>query len=115
KDTARTNERPPADLSTRAVWLFFAALFLAIYFASLWTPPLLDDVDSSHAQAAQYISDTGDWVSPRTNGIRYIEKPPLPYWIIAGTYRMTGVENAFTTHLPNALSMLALCWLAWLW
>ena len=103
-----TVSRSQTALSTRTVWLFFAALFVAIYFASLWTPPLLDDVDASHAQAAQYISETGDWVSPHIDGIRYIEKPPLPYWIIAGLYRVTGVENSFTTHLPNALAMLAL-------
>jgi 4-amino-4-deoxy-L-arabinose transferase-like glycosyltransferase len=115
KAATHTVSRPQTALSTRTVWLFFGALFLAIYFASLWTPPLLDDVDASHAQAAQYISNTGDWVSPRIDGIRYIEKPPLPYWIIAGIYRVTGVENSFTTHLPNALAMLALCWLAWRW
>jgi 4-amino-4-deoxy-L-arabinose transferase-like glycosyltransferase len=108
-------ERPRQTLSTRSVWLLFAALFTAIYFASLWTPPLLDDVDAAHAQAAQYIADTGDWISPHIDGIRYIEKPPLPFWIVAAVYKVTGVENAFTTHLPNALAMLALTWLCWTW
>ena len=108
-------QRPSTAISTRAAWLFFAALFVVIYFASLWTPPLMDDVDASHAQAAQSIADTGDWVSPKIDGIRYIEKPPLPYWFVAALYRVTGVENSFTTHLPNALAMLGLCWLAWLW
>jgi 4-amino-4-deoxy-L-arabinose transferase-like glycosyltransferase len=112
---SHTVHRPSAILSLRKVWFLFAALFVAIYFASLSTPPLLDDVDASHAQAAQYISDTGDWISPRTDGIRYIEKPPLPYWTIAAIYRVTGVENSFTTHLPNALAMFALCWLSWIW
>jgi 4-amino-4-deoxy-L-arabinose transferase-like glycosyltransferase len=115
KAPPQTNERHGAGPLVRAVWVLFAALFVAIYFSSLATPPLLDDVDASHAQAAQYISDTGDWISARTNGIRYIEKPPLPYWIIAGIYRVTGVENSFTTHLPNALAMLGLAWLAWIW
>ncbi len=110
-----TYYRPQQTPSTRAVWVLFFAIFIAVYFASLFTPPLLDDVDSSHAEAAQYIARTGDWISPRTDGIRYIEKPPLPYWIIAGLYRVTGVENASTTHLPNALAMLALAWIAWLW
>jgi 4-amino-4-deoxy-L-arabinose transferase-like glycosyltransferase len=112
---SQSAQRPSAAISTRAVWLFFAALFVVIYFASLWTPPLLDDVDASHAQAAQSIADTGNWVTPKIDGIRYIEKPPLPYWVVAAIYRVTGVENSFTTHLPNALAMLGLCWLAWLW
>ncbi len=113
--TASAVERPRQTISARTVWLLLAALFIAIYVSSLWTPPLLDDVDAAHAQAAQYIADTGDWISPHIDGIRYIEKPPLPYWIIAGIYRVTGVENSFTTHLPNALAMLGLAWLAWLW
>jgi 4-amino-4-deoxy-L-arabinose transferase-like glycosyltransferase len=110
-----TSCRPQQRPSARAAWVLFSVIFLAVYFASLFTPPLLDDVDASHAEAAQYIARTGDWVSPRIDGIRYLEKPPLPYWMIAGIYRVTGVENSFTTHLPNALAMLALAWISWLW
>ncbi len=100
--------------STVAVWLLFAAIFSAVYFASLFTPPLMDDVDAAHAQAAQYFAENGDWVTAKINGIRYIEKPPLPYWTVAISYRIFG-QNTFATHLPNALAMLGLAWLAWLW
>ena len=109
-----TIERPGAALSTRTVWLLFAVIFAAVYFASLFSPPLMDDVDASHAQAAQYIAHTGDLITPKTDGIRYIEKPPLPYWLVAAMYKIFG-ENTFATHLPNALAMLALIWLAWTW
>ena len=109
-----TIERPGAALSTRTVWLLFAVIFAAVYFASLFSPPLMDDVDASHAQAAQYIAHTGDLITPKTDGIRYIEKPPLPYWLVAAMYKIFG-ENTFATHLPNALAMLALTWLAWTW
>ncbi len=114
-DDSNTINRPQRVSRTAEIWTLLAVVFAAIYFCSLFTPPLLDDVDASHAQAAQYIAQTGDWISPRIDGIRYIEKPPLPYWIVAGIYRVTGVENAFTTHLPNALAILGLAWLAWLW
>ena len=108
-------ERPRRAPSTRAVWLLFGAIFLAAYFASLFTPPLLDDMDAGHAQIAQNIADTGDWVTPKLDGIRHIEKPPMPFWIVAAIYRVTGVENSFTSHLPNALAILGLTWLALLW
>ena len=112
---ANTPPRPHPALSGRTVWALLAVIFAAIYLASLFTPPLLDDVDASHAQAAQYIAQTGDWVTPKIDGIRYIEKPPLPYWTVAVLYRVSGLEDAFTTHLPNALAMLGLAWLSWLW
>jgi len=110
----RTHTRPSAASFTLITWLLFAAIFGAVQIGSLFNPPLLDDVDAAHAQAAQGISETGDWVTSKINGIRYIEKPPLPYWLSAGAYRIFG-QNVFATHLPNALAMLGLTWLAWLW
>ena len=50
----------------------------------------------------------------KLDGIRYLEKPPLPYWLDASFYWMFG-QNTFATHLPNALAILGLAWLAWLW
>ena len=106
--------RPQQAPSALAVWLLLAAIFAAVQFASLFSPPLLDDVDAAHAEAAQHMAETGDLITSKINGIRYIEKPPLPYWIVAGSYKIFG-QNTFATHLPNALAMLGLAWLAWLW
>jgi 4-amino-4-deoxy-L-arabinose transferase-like glycosyltransferase len=106
----RTNQ----GLSTAAAWLLLAAIFIAVQIGSLFTPPLLDDADASHAQAAQHMLESGDWVTLKVDGIRYLEKPPLPYWIVAGFYRVFG-ENAFATRLPNSLAILGIAWLAWMW
>jgi len=107
-------EKTQRPISIWATWILLSAIFLAVQFASLFTPPLLDDVDASHAQVAQHMAESGDWVTMKLNGIRYLEKPPLPYWLAAGLYKIFG-ENAFSTHLPNALALLGLAWLAWLW
>jgi 4-amino-4-deoxy-L-arabinose transferase-like glycosyltransferase len=109
-----TQSRPQQAPSTLTVWLLFAAIFAAVQFASLFSPPLLDDVDSAHAQCAQTIAEGGSWITTYINGIRYIEKPPLPYWLVGITYKVFG-QNTFATHLPNALAMLGLAWLAWRW
>ena len=84
--TSRTNalDAPQKSPSTLAAWALLAAIFAAVILASLFTPPLLDDVDASHAQAAQHMAESGDWVTLKVNGIRYLEKPPLPYWLDAG-------------------------------
>ena len=114
-ELAELNRSPAARrLSTRTVWLVFAVIWVTIYFASLFSPPLLDDVDAAHAQAAQHMAESGDLITAKTNGIRYIEKPPLPYWRWPAMYKIFG-QNTFATHLPNALAMLGLTWLAWLW
>ncbi len=95
--------RPVKVPSALAAWGLARAIFAAVQFASLFTPPLLDDADASHAEAAQHMAETGDFVTLKINGIRYLEKPPLPYWIDAGLYHVFG-QNVFATHLQNALA-----------
>jgi 4-amino-4-deoxy-L-arabinose transferase-like glycosyltransferase len=100
--------------SAMACWALLLAIFAAVQLAALFTPPLLDDADANHAEAAQHMAESGDWVTLKINGIRYLEKPPLPYWLDAALYRIFG-ENAFATHLPNSLALLGCAWIAWLW
>jgi 4-amino-4-deoxy-L-arabinose transferase-like glycosyltransferase len=107
---SRTSKSP----STVAAWVLLGAIFIAVQLASLFTPPLLDDVDASHAQIAQHMDESRDWVTMKVDGIRYLEKPPLPYWLDAALYPIFG-QNAFATHLPNALALLGCAWLAWVW
>ncbi len=111
---ASSSSRPGRAPSAPAAWALLLAIFVAVQFASLFTPPLLDDADANHAQAAQHMAESGDWVTLKINGIRYLEKPPLPYWLVAGLYRVFG-QNAFSTHFPNTLALLGCAWLAWLW
>jgi 4-amino-4-deoxy-L-arabinose transferase-like glycosyltransferase len=111
KNTQNRTQQAPSAL---AAWVLLAVIFAAVQLASLFTPPLLDDADASHAQAAQHMAESGDWVTLKVDGLRYLEKPPLPYWFDAALYKVFG-QNAFATHLPNALALLGCAWLAWLW
>ena len=98
----------------RRAWIFLLLIYFAVHFAALFAPPLEDDVDATHAQAAQHMALTGDYVTMYVNGIRYLEKPPLPYWLISVDYRLFGF-NVFSTHLPLTLGVLALAVLVWHW
>jgi len=111
---AQIQARAAKSPSAGVAWLLLLAIFIAVQFASLFTPPLLDDVDASHAQIAQHMDESHDWITMKVNGIRYLEKAPLPYWLDAAIYPVFG-QNVFATHLPNALALLACAWLAWLW
>src|ERR1700677_3471064 len=110
-------EPPPENtfvLSPVRAWILLLLVFAAVHAAALFTPPLLDDADATHATAAQYMARSGDWVTLKVNGVRYLEKPPLPYWLAAGDYRLFGL-NVFATHLPLTLGVLGLAVLAWVW
>ncbi len=99
-------QRPPF-----VTWqlLFFATLILA--FVTIASPPaLMDDVDSVTAQIAQNMLTSGDWVTPRLNGIAYFEKPALRFWIVAVSYVIFGVSD-WAARIPIALASVALCWL----
>jgi 4-amino-4-deoxy-L-arabinose transferase-like glycosyltransferase len=89
-------------------------LFLVVWAGSAFSPGLQDDADATHAEAAREMYATGDYVTLHVNGIRYLEKAPLPYWLVAASYHLFGV-NEFATHLPTLLAVLGLMLLAMLW
>jgi 4-amino-4-deoxy-L-arabinose transferase-like glycosyltransferase len=77
-----------------------------IYFAGMFTPALLDDVDTIHAEAAREMLVRHDWVTMYTNGVRYLEKAPLMYWSLATSYSLFGISD-WSTRLPLMLGVLA--------
>lgn len=83
------------------------ALSLLLYLGTATGPPLFDDVDAAHAVAAREILQRGDWAVLHINGIRYLEKPPLHYWLVAASYALLG-ENEFSTRLPSGLAVVGL-------
>jgi 4-amino-4-deoxy-L-arabinose transferase-like glycosyltransferase len=105
--------RVPDRLRTASYWAL-ALVFVAVYFGSLFSPALLDDADSTHAEAAREMFVSGDYVTLHVNGVRYLEKAPLPYWLVAISYHIFGV-NEFASRLPMALSVLLLGVLAVVW
>ncbi|WP_158943016.1 glycosyltransferase family 39 protein [Granulicella sp. S190] len=102
-----TPRRPTALLVLTGLWLI-------IFFAALFSPPLLDDADATHANAARHMALSGDLVTLRVDGIRYLEKAPLPYWLGALSFRIFGF-NTFAAHLPEAIGVLLLAFLGYFW
>ena len=116
--TAPASAAAPAEPSLYSTparaWTLLLLVFIAVYFAALFSPSLLDDADATHAQAAKHIATSGDWVTMYVNGIHYLEKPPLPYWMVAVDYHLIGY-NVFATHLPMVLALLGCAVIVWLW
>lgn len=81
--------------------------WLALQIGGLFSPGLLDDVDSIYIEIAREMLRRHDYVTPYVNGIRFFDKPPLMYWMAAGSMHIFGVHD-WAARLPLALSVLAL-------
>ena len=91
--------------------LIVVLIAAAIYFGCFFSPPsLMDDVDATQAQIARNMLDSGDWVTAHLDGVPYLEKAPLKYWMITVSYMIFGVHD-WAARIPIALSAVALCWL----
>jgi 4-amino-4-deoxy-L-arabinose transferase-like glycosyltransferase len=86
--------------------IIFAA-WLLLQIGGLFSPGLLDDVDSIYIQIAREMLQRHDFVTPTIDGIRFFDKPPLMYWMAAGSMRIFGVHD-WAARLPLALGVLAL-------
>jgi 4-amino-4-deoxy-L-arabinose transferase-like glycosyltransferase len=83
-------------------------IWAVIYIGSIFQPPLLDDADTVHAEAAREMLTRNDWVTLHIDqGIRYLEKAPLMYWAVAASFKLFGVRD-WAARLPIALGVLAL-------
>lgn len=104
-------ERPtpfsPAKRRYAAALLTIAAL--VFLFCIISPPALMDDVDAVHGQISRNMVQSHDWVIAHLDGVPYIEKAPLLYWIIAGFYLIFGVHD-WVARLPIALAAILLCW-----
>jgi 4-amino-4-deoxy-L-arabinose transferase-like glycosyltransferase len=91
--------------------LIVVAFAAAIYLGCMVSPPrLMDDVDAVQAQIAVNMIHTGDWVTARLDGVAYLEKSPLIYWLMAISYKIFGIHD-WAARIPVALSSIALAWL----
>jgi 4-amino-4-deoxy-L-arabinose transferase-like glycosyltransferase len=82
---------------------------MVVFFGCIISPPaLMDDVDAVHGQIARNMVQSGDWVIAHLDGIPYMEKAPLPYWLIAICYLLMGVHD-WVARIPTALAAVLLC------
>ena len=92
--------------SLRSVgWI--VAVWTVSQLGGLFSPGLLDDVDSVYIEIAREMLHRHDFVTPFIDGIRFFDKPPLMYWMAAGSMRVFG-EYDWAARLPLALAVLGL-------
>jgi 4-amino-4-deoxy-L-arabinose transferase-like glycosyltransferase len=104
-----SNPSSTSSSGRRKALIFVLILVWAvIYVGSMFQPPLLDDADTVHAEAAKEMLMRHDWVTLHINeGFRYLEKAPFIYWAAAISFKLFGVHD-WSARLPVTLAVLAL-------
>lgn len=70
-------------------WLVLAAA----WFATLQVRPMFDPDEGRYAEIPREMVASGDWLTPRLDGLKYFEKPPLQYWASAAAYSVFGLSE----------------------
>jgi len=86
---------------------------IIIFFLGLGTTGLVDETPPLFAAAARAMSESGDWLTPKVNGIFRFDKPPLIYWLMGFFYSLPKNEiwdsfGTLSARLPSALASLFL-------
>ncbi len=87
----------------RTIASCLACLFLVLWFGALDERELFHPDEGRYAEIPREMVASGDWITPRLNGLKYFEKPVLQYWITAVSYLALGGEE-FVARLWPALS-----------
>ena len=61
-------------------YVILAVITLTVYILPIGGRPMLNPDESRYAEVPREMIETGNYVSPRLNGVRYFEKTPLSYW-----------------------------------
>ena len=94
--------RQDPKLPRRLVFLLLA-LLAVVWFGNLDARKLIKADEGRYAEIAREMVASGDWTTPRLNGFKYFEKPPLQYWMTAAAYEAFGIRE-WTARLWPALT-----------
>src|SRR5438270_2564586 len=98
--------------AARSGWIV-VVIACFVFLINIASPPrLMDDVDAVQAQIARNMLVSRDYVTARLNGVAYLEKAPLVYWVMAASYKVFGVHD-WAARLPLALAVVLLCWMTY--
>jgi 4-amino-4-deoxy-L-arabinose transferase-like glycosyltransferase len=98
-------------MSKRQAWLLIT-LFVLVWFGSLEYRKLIKPDEGRYAEIPREMVASGDWLTPRLNGIKYFEKPPLQYWATATAFTLLGQSDGTARLWPGLTGFLGVL-VAW--
>src|SRR5499426_2991555 len=103
--------KPAEGMIPQSIMYILLALGLLLFLPKLGMP-LLDPDEGLYASIAREMLARGDWIVPHVNGLPYLEKPPLYFWLTALTFKLFG-PSEWATRLWAAVSALGTVLLTW--
>ncbi|MDR1515194.1 MAG: glycosyltransferase family 39 protein [Synergistaceae bacterium] len=98
-------EKTAGTLSTKFYPWILIAFLLLIYVTPLGTHGLFEPDEGRYAEIPREMVESGDYITPTLNYVKYFEKPVLTYWMSAASFKILG-ESEFAARLPSALCAL---------
>ena len=95
---------------------FFLSVLFGVFLGSR---PLSVPDEGRYVEIPREMLETGDYITPRLNGVKYFEKPPLLYWAEAAILKVFGFSETSVRLLPAFLGVLgcllifAIAWIFW--
>ena len=100
---------------TRLLIGLLVAVSLFVAFDNM-ARPLANPDEGRYSEISREMAASGDWITPRLNGIKYFEKPPLQYWATAAAFEVFGVNEPaarFYTLLCGLLTLILVGYTGW--
>ena len=74
--------------------LFFFALLLVCFFSyEMGNRPFASPDEGRYVEIPREMIVSGDYITPKLNGLNYFEKPPLLYWMQAAVAKVCGINE----------------------
>jgi 4-amino-4-deoxy-L-arabinose transferase-like glycosyltransferase len=78
-------------------------LLAALWLSDIGNRKLANPDEGRYSVLAMHMADSGDYVTPRLNGLKYFEKPPMQYWVTAAAFKSFG-KSEWSARLYTALA-----------
>lgn len=95
-------------MSDKRLLVAIFAVCLLLFIVGNWASTLFDRDEGWYAETAREMLASGNYLTPTYNAQPYLEKPPLTYWLMAGSISIFG-PNAFAARFPSAVAAALAC------
>ena len=95
--------REPKPVRQRGAFVAAVVVLAVVWFAGLEYRGLFQPDEGRYAEISREMLVSGDWITPRLNGLKYFEKPPLQYWATAVSFALFG-QDEWTARLWTAVT-----------